>query len=1576
MQVTRKFPYYLLLIRLIVSSTHINLHSTHHSNNYQDKNILQYNCLHIAGLTEEDVHEIIPYCLTEWPPSWQIENNTIDFQYTFMYLRQSNITTEQLYLWSASIDLIEEYQLYLDLKTRDMSAMESFYNCTWPRFGISCEYSLDFQMNFDASLVTTINHYYQNRAEDDSLTCYTHLECDRGSSISCLDWTEICDGYIDCANDQIDEAECWQLQLSPCSDNAFRCTNGQCVSKIFTLDNAQQYECLDRTDERLMPILYENEMRPPTMNHEDIVCNERYFPRQAKMTSSCKVTRANILASHVFKDVPKSLSSECWFALKCHDWILFAFNQTCAQSCSDGTCVQMLNKTCPPFIITSAGPISFGHVHIAYRKDDIMTFSSRLPPFICYNESLCLGSYINHSSFSINKFICQDPDELHVNIPGGGRMTFVEMHLLGTYEHLYQCNTVLYKSHSVCDHQIMYQCRNSSKCITKDRLCDGLNDCEYKDDELCSLIDGTCALEAFTTFFKCSLTQICISIKRVRNHRCDCATHFQEICEDEDFDLCRENAFHLCEGPAFENFIRRHISFYTMCDGVTELKPFLIDSAYHTDETECQNWSCNNIHTNCDGFWNCLDGSDELDCNHFDALIKCPSGHHPCVLPHTYALSCLSIEKYNDGHIDCVGATDEITVCPFSNRKFYCNHDIDEPCIGIGEFCSTQNQCMYGNKDQICNVTHFTTGYFCSSVYSHLRSPSEKFLCKQLNYQYKVPLKYFAVSPTGINAQMNSPEISRTTLMLNKNQYRSRCHQGLPLQVWMDAKRTKSIDTCLCPPSYYGDQCQYQNQRVSLTLKFTAPSDSRRLLFIIVVTLIDNSNQRMIHSSEQFTFLYVRDCHRKFNIHLLYANRSKDLSRDYFIHIDVYEKLSLTYRASFLLPLKHMFLPVHRIANVLNIPHDAKTMIDSCECVNGRCLRYVDDVTMSVFCQCDPGWSGTLCDLPRNCNCSSDSLCIGVGSNHRPICLCPQDKWGPRCLITTLICLSADRPMCENDGQCIASDETNMTGKKFFCLCRYGFSGERCEIVDTNITVTFDESVPISSVVLFHFIEAINNTWQKNGSTFKTIPSYSRSIIIRWSHPFHVAFIEMFNQNYYLLLIQHYFTPSSFITKTVTIKDRCHRFDELFNKTISQLHLLRRMKYYHLACQQRSNLTPTCFYDGHYFCFCVDFKQKRVANCFQFNSSTIHNCFGQSSCENEARCIQDRPMCPQTSACVCPTCFHGVRCQFQSNFFGLNLDAILGHHIQSHVNIIYQSSIVQMSIILTSIVIGIGLISGISSILSFHTAATYSTGCGYYLISTSIVSVLIMLLLGLKYWILIIAQMGRITNPNVLIFQCRSIDFLLYALLNQERWLSVCISIERVLTLVYGPSFDRKKSKTIAIYAIPILFLCVIGSSIHDPLNRHLLYDQNDDEHNRIWCIVRYSRQIQTLNSFFQLFHFFTPFFMNISCSLFFIIRISQRKTILQQRRPFINVFRDQLKKHVHMLLSPTILVILSIPRMILFFKAGCMKAMDKSWLPLLAYLISYLPAMLTFMIFALPSIFHKRELRRRFARHRRIAPS
>ena len=155
------------------------------------------------------------------------------------------------------------------------------------------------------------------------------------------------------------------------------------------------------------------------------------------------------------------------------------------------------------------------------------------------------------------------------------------------------------------------------------------------------------------------------------------------------------------------------------------------------------------------------------------------------------------------------------------------------------------------------------------------------------------------------------------------------------------------------------------------------------------------------------------------------------MTRNYSIHIDVYEKISSAYRGSLLIPIKFAFLTVHRIAVQLTIPR-ASDILKTCsdeQCVHGRCTEYFDDPKGTTFCRCDQGWTGRSCTIAHACACSSDSLCAGVSASNRSICICPPNKWGSRCLLRSILCQLEQNTTCENGGQCISLDE-NMKSER------------------------------------------------------------------------------------------------------------------------------------------------------------------------------------------------------------------------------------------------------------------------------------------------------------------------------------------------------------------------------------------------------------------------------------------------------------------------------------------------------------------------------------------------------------------
>jgi hypothetical protein len=410
--------------------------------------------------------------------------------------------------------------------------------------------------------------------------------------------------------------------------------------------------------------------------------------------------------------------------------------------------------------------------------------------------------------------------------------------------------------------------------------------------------------------------------------------------------------------------------------------------------------------------------------------------------------------------------------------------------------------------------------------------------------------------------------------------------------------------------------------------------------------------------------------------------------------------------------------------------------------------------------------------------------------------------------------------------------------------------------------MTFDKNISLPLSILIHFIEVKLNALPVRTTTFKTTSSGQDSMIVYWSLPFHIVFVELENKTYYLAYMKTIYNGSSIIERTLNSSDRCLNISELFNKTFATSSLLRRIKYYHLPCQTNQSQLK-CFYDEIHLCLCQQINQQYVANCFEFDHNMSLDCSGQSGCENGGRCFQEQTTCPRISVCQCLDCYYGSRCQLSTSGFSLSLDSILGYHIRPNLNISHQPSAVLISLILTLIITLIGLANGILSFITFKNKTTRESGCGIYLFSSSIITLLTMVIFFLKFLILLLSQMGSITNRLFLTIECRSMDFLLRFCLTMDQWLTAFVAIERAFVVTKGVKFNKEKFKSIAKWAISGLVLISMVTNIHDPIYRKLFVEDDNDE-KRFWCIVQYPSVIRIVNLIINILHFIVPFIINV----------------------------------------------------------------------------------------------------------------
>jgi hypothetical protein len=1317
--------------------------------------------------------------------------------------------------------------------------------------------------------------------------------------------------------------------MNECSDNEYRCFNGQCIPQEFLRDDSRNPDCLDGTDE---PIIGYNPLflcsQNPSFRCEEHTCRPGssefscgYGVCAEEMTHTCPNGRGNIL----FTDIC-SIAMACILELEHRSSIYGKITDDwCERFCTEIECGK---ENCSSFYEFPSNPILFGHVRFVFlnRKRAITFFYIDLPDYVCYDEKLCADFL--PATEHLNGLTCRRFDELGLKKTAG---YFTVSSLVSAVKDRFRLCSTAFNEIPYDNNSMIYRCLNSSKLISKHRLVDGIQDCPFNDDET---FDKSCSLNDVRHRYNCSINGI---------YKC-----FASLIIGDDKNDCEDKQDENQRGD--QPIYLREIHFPMICDGIEHLSPILIDGQNETDETNCEHWECNNTYTRCNRVWSCRNGADEIGCSQS----TCSEFEHRCVFPNdTTKVSCLPISHADDGVVDCLGATDEPRHCRSKliiyhswEYSFHCWNE--SQCVSSSDLCNRLKSCRYGDDEIFCN----TLGRSLCSNQSILRTDVEHFLCEFTRVEPGERIFYFVIRnmPTCPRQLIDEtvpiplPIENKTQIPIRNdvidvtNVDLGRCNRGISIQVRMDDKTVKPM--CLCPPSYYGDECQFQNQRVSLTVQIRATSDWRSI-FILFITLIDN--ERNIQSHDHIEYLPIRDCHAKFDIYLLYSTRPKNASKNYSVQIDAFEQSKFQYRASWIFPLQFPFLPVHRPSILLIIPnHLIVESRQKCQpsCLHGQCVNYIND-PKATFCRCFPDWSGAQCNIKHTCNCASDSLCI---SNS--ICLCSLNHYGSRCHLVRSSCHSR---YCFNGGECVSNDERGRAvySNEPICICPMKYSGNRCERRQSRIDISFHKELTIPSALFIHLITVKKDANPSQTNIMNKISFDQNSIRFFTSIIFNIALVG-FSNDYYLIILRERPIHSIDISTEIVPSHRCLSINELFNKTIVDQHVLKRIKLYHLPCRERFELI--CFYDSEYLCFCDNYHR---ANCFTFDHHQTYDCRGNNLCENDGQCFEDDPICPTLSMCVCSLCYFGSRCQFSTKESTLSLDIILGYRIQSNLKINQQPSIIKFAIALTIIILIVGCISNLFSYLTFREKEIRIVGCGFYLFALSITSLITISVLTIKFWLLVAAQVDSISNRLFLTIQCRSMDFILRFLISAGDWLNACVATERMINISRGINFNKTKSIRAAKWTIGIVYLFTFCTHIHDPIYRHLI---DDEEEKRTWCVTKYPSHIQIYDWMINIFHFSFPFAINCISGIIIIIIATRTRSNVQTKKSYRTILRQQLSFHKHLLISPLILVCLAVPRLIISFLSGCMKSTRESWFYLIGYFVSFISPMLTFVIFILPS--------------------
>ena len=327
----------------------------------------------------------------------------------------------------------------------------------------------------------------------------------------------------------------------------------------------------------------------------------------------------------------------------------------------------------------------------------------------------------------------------------------------------------------------------------------------------------------------------------------------------------------------------------------------------------------------------------------------------------------------------------------------------------------------------------------------------------------------------------------------------------------------------------------------------------------------------------------------------------------------------------------------------------------------------------------------------------------------------------------------------------------------------------------------------------------------------------------------------------------------------------------------------------------------------------------------------------------------------------------------------MTLDEILRDELRPNMTLNNQSVSIKISAALTILLFVGGLINSVLSLVTFQNEECRQVGCGMYLLASSVTSFLTVSMFTIKFWFVVLSQINASTSLSVLGGGCASIEVMLKSVLYLDGWFNACIAVERAVQVFKGVSFDKKKSKHLAWRIILFLPFCIILTVTHELMYRRLLVYQpetdktsKDTTERYISCVARYSPAVQDYNTTILFFHLVAPFLANLCSALFIIFGTARRRSTARVDKSFREHVHEQFNEHKQLIISPVVLLVLSTPRLIVSLIPDRVKPSENLWLYLSAYFISFIPSMLIFVIFVLPSELYMKAFKQLFISTRR----
>ena len=330
----------------------------------------------------------------------------------------------------------------------------------------------------------------------------------------------------------------------------------------------------------------------------------------------------------------------CWTFAICRLGFSQFFAEFDVQTCTSVTCNQI------EYLFPTKNPIAYPSVFVIYYTNRSFEYSVT-PDYICYDAFVCRDIY-RPTIIKLNR-TCNKWKE----IMNDWRYTKDNWTTLVSNIRQSFIPCILPKPENV--NNVLFDC--GPILISKHRLHDKYVDCANNKDELDS--HDTCSLGVAQRFQCPNGPTQCILRTQLFDQVKDCSDGIDET----DYYHCVTALDSDCRRRRGTLEHLKMIKFTQLCDGFVD-----VQFNNKTDESECPLiWkkACNTTRKNCDFYWHCQNGQDEIGCKYNNYILKgivleCNNKQQfYCTNRTTKQLVCYSNDMAGDGHEDCIGGIDE-----------------------------------------------------------------------------------------------------------------------------------------------------------------------------------------------------------------------------------------------------------------------------------------------------------------------------------------------------------------------------------------------------------------------------------------------------------------------------------------------------------------------------------------------------------------------------------------------------------------------------------------------------------------------------------------------------------------------------------------------------------------------------------------------------------------------------------------------------------------------------------------------------------------------------------------------------